>query len=213
MKNTISIKDITKLYGSFKDRLFIRLRHLILPFKLIEKYIPKKGKIIDIGCGHGAFSLYMALKQKTRKIIGLDFNKKRIESANLAAKKIKNAEFYSKDFRENPTITKTDAIILIDLLHHVPYETQEELLKDCYKKIKKGGQLIIKDIADKPRWKYYHNYVHDRLLSGQKVLYFISPKKILNLLEKTGFKVKIKPKKILVHALNPYPHFIIIAKK
>jgi len=213
MKKSISISNITKLYSSFSDKLYIYLRYIILPFYLIEKYIPKKGKIVDIGCGHGAFSIYLALKEKSREIIGLDFNKKRIESANKAASNLKNVKFYSKDFIKDPAITKTEAIILIDLLHHVPYNTQKDLLEDCFKKIKKGGELIIKDISDKPRWKYYHNYLHDKLLSGQTDLFFIQPKKVKNLLTEVGFRIKINSKKINVSIINPYPHYIIVAKK
>ncbi len=213
MKSKISLLSVLNLYESVFDKIFIFLRYIILPFYKIERFIPKEGKIIDVGCGHGSFSVYLALKEKKRRIIGMDLNKKRISAANKASKSIKNVKFFYRDLIKDTCIKRADVIMLIDLLHHIPYKTQKSLIKECYNKLRKSGKIIIKDMADRPRWKYYHNYLHDKIISGQKKLFYLSPSKIDIMLRKTGFKIKLQSKRIKAGILNPYAHFIIIAEK
>ena len=82
------LSKIIKLYPSFISRLYTNLRKYILPIQKIEKYIPKKGTVLDVGCGYGLTSIYFALKSKNRKVIGLDLDKKRIIDARKASKNI-----------------------------------------------------------------------------------------------------------------------------
>ncbi|MCT4566043.1 MAG: class I SAM-dependent methyltransferase [Maledivibacter sp.] len=60
--------------------------------RLIE-YLPKHGSVLDIGCGHGEFTIKMA--QYTKNIIGMDFSKEMIKCANkyLSEYNISNVKF------------------------------------------------------------------------------------------------------------------------
>ena len=104
-----------------------------------------------------------------------------------------------------------DCISLIDIIHHIPYKTQQELIKECFKKLKRGGVLLLKDLADKPRWKYFYNYFHDRFIMGNKELYFRTTKEIYGMCSSAGFKVEIKDVKTWV--LNPFSHILFICNK
>lgn len=213
MKHNFSIFDLIKRYRSIGSRIFILIRDIIMPFRIIEKYVPKKGKIIDVGCGHGALSLYLGLKGKKRKVSGYDLDRQRIKSARYAASGISNVKFAVKDLRKSTDLKDADAVLLIDLLHHIPYDSQKKVLKECFKRLKKGGKLIIKDMSDLPRWKYYFNYFHDMVISGDKKLFYLKPSLLKKELIKIGFKIEVSPFLINNFFLNPYSHFLIIASK
>jgi len=196
------------MYPTFGSRLYVFIRKRLIPLAGIEKYLPKKGTILDIGCGYGLASIYLALKSPARKVIGLELSKKRVQIARKAAKGIKNLEFRQQDFIKTKKLGKCSAILMIDLLHHIPYPTQKRLLQECYKKLNKKGILLIKDIATKPRHKYLWNYLHDKIMTKNQKLYFQHPKNLKNLLEHMGFRVKIKPMKSRL-----YPHIIYVCEK
>lgn len=209
----MKISKVISKYPSKVSRLYVRLRLILFPFENIDKYIPKKGKMIDVGCGHGIYSLLLANKEKTRNILGYELNPRRVKEANKAAKGIKNIKFYVRDLTKDTALQNCDCIYMIDLLHHIPFNTQKDLLVECYNKLKKGGLLVIKDISDKPKWKYYYNILHDKIMTLNEKLYFKKTKDQKNLLKNIGFKIIEGPKLLKTGKLNPFPHYVIVCKK
>jgi 2-polyprenyl-6-hydroxyphenyl methylase/3-demethylubiquinone-9 3-methyltransferase len=193
----------------FSAKVFFMLRPLIIPFEIIEKYVPKEGIIVDIGCGYGVFANHMSKKSKNRKVIGIDLNEKRIEAASKIFQNEGNLEFICSDIT-NSKIPKADVITAIDILHHIPNkENQEKLLKSCYFVLKNEGVLILKDLDIKPLWKFYWNKFHDFVITkGEPVLYN-SKEEILELLEKSGFAIE----KFEIFKGYPYAHVLFIGKK
>ena len=190
-------------------RLYISLRWLICPFDLVEKHVPKNGTVLDIGCGFGIFSHYLATQSKERKIIGIDLVEHRIEQANKLVTQLQNLSFVCADILDH-RLPSADAITMIDVLHHIPsMELQNKLLKDCFLCLKENGKMIIKDVNKYPRWKYWWNYIHDYVMTkGQPVLYQ-DEKNIINLLKKNGFHLKYSE----IIDGYPYAHVIYVAAK
>ena len=52
-------------------QIYFKLRPLIIPFDIIEKHVPKKGTIVDLGCGFGIFANFLAIQSDDRKVIGI----------------------------------------------------------------------------------------------------------------------------------------------
>lgn len=204
---------IIKRYPTTTSKIYVLLRYILLPFVCIEPYLPKKGFIINLGSGYGSYDIYFALKEPKRKILGLELVKKRVNVAKQAAKGIKNINFKLQDFTKYYKLEYADAICMIDLLHHIPSFTQKVILKECFKKLKKNGILIIKDVAEKPRWKFLYNYLHDKIMTKNDKLYFLKMKEFKQELKDIKFKVTRGPILIKTHPLNPIPHFIMICKK
>ncbi len=207
------IYAIRKRYPTLTSRTYVLLRYALLPFECIEPYLPKKGLIVDLGCGYGSYDIYFTLKEPKRKIIGLELMKGRVKIAKQASKGVSNVKFRSQDFTKDSKIKYADAICMFDLLHHIPYTAQEALLKECRKKLKKNGFLIIKDIAEKPRWKFLYNYLHDKIMTKNDKLYFLKMGELVQKLNDAKFKVVQGPITLKTYPLNPIPHFIIICKK
>jgi len=147
MKENIIRKEILKKYKNCNwiHRNFIAIRSNRDCFKIIEKEVPKIGIIIDLGCGHGYFSHFLALTSPNRKIIGIDDDISKIK----VAKKFndtKNLKFLAGDIRK-VNIPPANAIVLLDVLFYLNDRDKEGLIKEIFKKLKKGGLLIIKESA------------------------------------------------------------------
>ena len=190
-------------------KLYMWLRPLVIPFELIESYVPKKGSIVDVGCGYGIFANYLATNSKERQVIGIDLNEKRISRAKKFFAYLNNLNFSCNDITDTK-IPNADIITAVDVLHHIPtLALQTQLLKSCNSVLSKNGKLILKDLDTKPRWKYFFNYLHDYVMTrGDSVLYQ-DKNSVITLLKKTGFEVE----KIVDIKKYPYAHILYIAKK
>ncbi len=212
--------DKKKLYKLYKNtdlltKLFIRIKLKICPFLKMEEYFPKKGKIIDLGCGNGLFSNLLKLGSMDRKIIGYDLDEKKIKIAKKTQyKKNPDINFYHAD------ILKVDYPIsnvfcLSDVLYLIPYEKQEIILRKCYASLKKGGILIIKEVDTKPKWKYWWNFFQEIIsvkilnLTLGKNFYFKGEKEYMEILSEIGFKVKV----VRLDKGYWYPHILYLCFK
>ncbi|MBU0980242.1 MAG: class I SAM-dependent methyltransferase [Nanoarchaeota archaeon] len=200
---------ITSLYKGLWPKMYVVLRNVILPFSKIEQFYPKKGLIYDVGCGFGSYSIALALGSEDREVIGLELSKERVKKANATASKINNVRFEVRDLRKDSGLRDCDCISLVDLLHHVPHETQKEIIQECYRTLKKGGILLIKDIGDRPRWKYLYNYFHDRVIMRNRELFFIKPAKLREMCQEAGFRVVIRR----IKHWTPFPHVMFVCSK
>lgn len=203
--------DLYKLVGWKK--YFSKIRFWDAPFIQVEKLIPKKGLILDLGCGEGIFSNFLALKSKSRKIIGIELNKERINQAN---KGLKNTKFFQGDVTSKE-IPKADTILMFHLLHHLNnFKDQEKLLKKIVKKLKQNGKLIIVEVEQKVSFKYLLAFLTDHFLVPwlferkfyTKVFFRKSKewKRILNSLE-------LSVKLISAEKKMPFSHIILVCQK
>ncbi len=190
-------------------RPYLLFRDLIIPFKTIEQHVPKNGNIVDIGCGYGIFTNYLAVKTKNRNVIGIDNDQKRISVANEIYGHLSNINFICSNIFSTQ-LPKANAITAIDVLHHIPSEDlQNKLIMSCYSVLNNGGKLILKDLDTKPRWKYLFNLVHDYLMTKGKPTLYQNQNNIKKLLTNTGFKIE----KIIKIPHYPYAHILYLAQK
>lgn len=207
-KNKLLIKKTIKLYPLFWPKLYSTLRSLILPVSEIESLLPKTGSVLDVGCGYGLTTVYFAQQSPLRHMEGIELNRQRIKIAKIASKKINNIHF-SVDDLANKQQGNYDAIVAIDLLHHLNQYQKNQLLSKCYDLLKPDGTLIIKDINTSPILKYIWNYVHDYLMTFGSTLAFLKSTDMIRLIENFNFKI------ITVNSIPNlfYPHIIYVFKK
>lgn len=187
--------------------VFTYFRFFHAPYRLTETFVPKKGRIMDLGCGYGFFANLLGLVSPEREVIGVELSSKKLQYAD---KNIENVRFINEDLTKLK-LQDCDAVILFHVLHHLnSYIQQQRLLKEAYKKLKKGGVLIIVEIDNKPLWKFLFTMVIDSLLYIGNWFYYRSEKQFIALFEKLGFKVeKIVP----AHRFVPLSHKIYVCRK
>lgn len=166
-----------------KIKIYDLLRTGILPISLIDHSLPKEGTIIDLGCGQGIITSFIA-QNKSRMVIGVDLDTSRLRQSNSQNLKFVNANIVAYDLR------KPTGIVISDVLHHLSYKDQEKLFAKIAKSLKKGGVLVIKEIDT-------HEFVRSRLSRFWDFVFYPKDKieysdstSLPRQLEKLGFKVK-----------------------
>lgn len=210
-----SMKRTIALYksGDFSET-FQQIRTWDAPYEEIDKLIPTKGIIVDLGCGDGLLANYIAISRPKTKVFGIDVNKDRIKDAK---KSVKNASFVLGNVLKKG-IPQADVILIIHVLHHLESKNaQEKLLASCKLKLKKNGKLIIAEVSEKPTLKYIFSWLTDHItvpiLFEGKIynpdVFFRSDKEWKILFKRLGFKTQ----QTLAHAGKPFSHVIFECKK
>lgn len=160
--------------GIFKA-LWTILRILILPYKKLDLLIPQKGTILDIGCGNGGFTNFLSIKSSERVVLGIDHSRKRIKSANKTVGKRKNIKFILGDAI---TVKQPSAncYLIVDVLHHIDFRSQEKLLKFLTKKMGNNSMLIIKEVDPSDRIPFFFGHIIEKILYPKERIYARSKK-------------------------------------
>lgn len=153
------IKDEAETVKYFRDRIIrsyyykgpvvewyvkVKMRVEDANYKMFNELLPKVGKIVDVGCGYGYLSFLLNLLSNKREIIGIDFDEEKIGIAQNNVLKNNHIEFYCDDVTafEYP---QSDAFLIADVLHYLPFEKQQQLLASCLLKLNNNGVMIVRD--------------------------------------------------------------------
>jgi 2-polyprenyl-6-hydroxyphenyl methylase/3-demethylubiquinone-9 3-methyltransferase len=202
--------DLFRFYSGqgLKVALYAYLRWRLCPFEQIEKYIPKEGRVIDIGCGYGLLANFLTLKSNRRDVTGIDLSGKRISVAQKTTDNRNKIRFKLVNVLDLQ-LGKYCAMVMSDFLHHIDYKAQEELLVRCYQKIPPEGLLIIEEVDNRPLCKYWFNTIVDRMLNIGEGIFFRNQREFRELLERIGFKVSI----MKAHKGIPLSDILYICRK
>lgn len=113
-------------------------------YKLFESLMPKKGKIVDVGCGYGFLPYMLMYKSHQREILGLDYDDEKIEVAKNCAHKRPNINFEAADVTEYE-FPNADGFIISDVLHYLEPQQQVNVIEKLAQKLNKNGVLVIRD--------------------------------------------------------------------
>ncbi len=154
------LNGIYNLYGKLKwrEKTVINSRFAYMPIKIIDKLLPKRGKIIDLGCGHGAMTNYLALKNSERTITGIDLSASRIEIAEKSVGNRENIKYVVSDAVEYE-FENAQGVLLCEILNILTFDKQKKLLEICYNGLSKDGVLIFKDVKKENSYRYYTIFI------------------------------------------------------
>jgi 2-polyprenyl-3-methyl-5-hydroxy-6-metoxy-1,4-benzoquinol methylase len=206
-----AIRDIVGSYDDLVIRMYSRVRFTILRQIFLEEigqYLPRNGRILDLGCGFGLFSLYFASLGPERRITGIDQNERRVALARASAERLglSNVDYHVGDGLDWNSGESFDAIYLLDLVHHLPKESVPGFLERLRGRLRPGGVLVLKDIENRPWWKVMFTLALDRLMVGTEPIHYWSPTELAGVLEGLGFQV-------VRHRMRdflPYPHIVYV---
>ena len=128
------------------------LRKLMFPLGEFEKLIPKKGNVLDVGCGHGMLARFLVEKSSKRFVKGIDPSGQKIAVAKKLAENFRNLSFEKKYVNEMKG--KFDCIIVSDVLYLLLDSQKVGLLKKCRQILKKNGLFIVKTDSQEPKWLF-----------------------------------------------------------
>ena len=134
-------------------RLHTFLRAWSAPLRAVVEALPREGRLLDVGCGHGLVANEAALRSPSLRVLGVDISEGKIASARASVGSRANVDFRLAPLEDVPE-TGFDAVSLIDVLYLVPKASWSAFLSACRDRIAPGGLLVLKEIGTRPRWKF-----------------------------------------------------------
>lgn len=204
---------VRKLYhgAPWQARTLQTLRPFICPFGDLVKWIPERGRVLDVGCGAGLFLGLVGYLRPHATGIGFDAD----ASAINAAKSVAGNHFRDGRIQfERSAVGDPwpeghfEVVSMIDVLHHIPANAQQEVIAESFRHVAPGGLFVYKDMASKPRFRAWWNRLHDMIIARQWIQY--RPiKEVEEWLTTAGAEIVERSAK----ALGPYGHELLVAKK
>jgi 2-polyprenyl-3-methyl-5-hydroxy-6-metoxy-1,4-benzoquinol methylase len=170
------------------ESFYLRTRWRLCPFELVESHVPRRGRVLDFGCGYGMLSNFLALKSPDRRVLGIDLNRERIEVAKRSSKGHPEVSFQLGDVRDFQGIP-FDAVVMTDVLHHISDDKVRVLLRIIRSCLSDNGILVVLDVDRCPLRKFYTTYLIDRLLNLTRSLHYRSRDLLMHLLGQSDFWV------------------------
>lgn len=138
------------------DRLHVALRWRSAPFPTVERAVPRSGRVLEVGCGHGLLAAYLALRAPLRQVTGVDIDAAKIALARAAASRLDPGEAELSFGVVEPDGVAPgpwDAVVIADVLYLLPRPQRLELVDRCAEELAPDGRLVIKETDVEPRWK------------------------------------------------------------
>ena len=110
--------------------------------ELIKGGIIKPCKVLDVGCGEGFYSIYLA--KQGFDVIGIDISENAIKHAkNNAKREGVNVRFESMDLFDISKLNERfDFIFEWAILHHIEPKKRKDYVKEIFNKLNNGGKYL-----------------------------------------------------------------------
>jgi SAM-dependent methyltransferase len=181
---------------------------------LQQGLIPKNAHVIDIGCGQGLLGAWLLAAEKLSAVgnwpptwqaaphgftmQGIELMPKDVERATQALQLHQQRVRFMTGDMCNTAFDQAHVAVILDVLHYVPFEAQEDVLRRAHSALPQNGLLILRigDAAAGLGFKV-SNWVDNTVtfIRGHRLtrLYCRTLSEWCALLERLGFVVKTKP--------------------
>ena len=141
-KKNFGAENTPQMFDVLEQMLDRRFGNKLAPIVSgILKRSPQR--VMDIGCGYGALSLYLATKKID--VIGIDLKEDALQVAqNLAQKAHLLNITFKKMYACAISLTEFDLAVSTDFFEHLPVDIQIQHLKSVHKALMPKGVYIIR---------------------------------------------------------------------
>lgn len=138
-----------------RDRLHVRGREKSCPVDAVLRVVPRAGRVLEVGCGHGLVAAALALDAPARHVTGVDIDARKIDVARTAAAALGHPDRLAFDVTDGALPPGPwDAIVVVDVLYLLDREPERALLAACVGALSPGGTLVLKETDTAPAWKH-----------------------------------------------------------
>lgn len=142
-------------------RLHILIRFLTCPFTRTIDDVPIGSRVLEIGSGHGLYSVLIA-EERAREVVAVepDLRKSFLPTPSPRVRKVGGYD---------DCIAGTfDTIVVYDVTYRMPPAVQRTLFERVLRRLKPGGTLLWKDMDPahplKMKWARFQEWVSDGIL-------------------------------------------------
>lgn len=108
--------------------------------------------LIDLGCGIGILPFYLREHGYTAPVIGVDFDRRKVEVALKAARRYRDVDFVAADARD--PLPEGHNVVILDILHYFDSASQQKILTQAARVVPPGGAVIIRQPIRDDSWRY-----------------------------------------------------------
>jgi 2-polyprenyl-3-methyl-5-hydroxy-6-metoxy-1,4-benzoquinol methylase len=160
-------------------------------FPTLDSVVPQ-GFLLDLGCGFGIASNWLAYCRDTRTFLGVDYDEDKIRIARQSAIEMPRVRFELQNLLEWE-YPQCDAVLLLDVLHYWLPEKQQLILNKARKALRPGGRLILREAARADNSDHQHVALWERIATRighnqtREGLHFRSIDELTTALKQAGF--------------------------
>ncbi|HEY2330177.1 MAG TPA: 1-acyl-sn-glycerol-3-phosphate acyltransferase [Verrucomicrobiae bacterium] len=140
-------RKVNRLYryqGKFVEQ-FVHWKMKMDPmFAVLDGVVPRAAHILDLGCGYGIATHWLASFTDTRTFFGVDYDGDKIRVAQRTAPENPRIKFETQNLL-NWEYPMCDTVLLLDVLHYWQPEKQRFILEKARRALRPGGRLILRD--------------------------------------------------------------------
>jgi 2-polyprenyl-3-methyl-5-hydroxy-6-metoxy-1,4-benzoquinol methylase len=197
------------------DRFHVAVRWRSCPFPAVEARVPRAGRVLDVGCGHGLFALYLAARAPDRAVVGVDVDAAKLVSARRAAARAGLQVDFAEAVGGALPAGPWDAVTVVDVLYLLGPAAALDLVARAAAAVAPGGTLVVKEIDTRPRWKYQLTRLQEvvatrvtRITEGAGVA-FVPPDDIAAAMTAAGLSVTRHP----LGRRSVHPHLLLVGRR
>ncbi|MFP6873430.1 MAG: class I SAM-dependent methyltransferase [Verrucomicrobiales bacterium] len=211
----IDPRQISRLFSSRWHRVYTiaKLRSDPLYDAVYNELKNSMLPLLDLGCGLGILAFYLRERGQKFPIRAVDYDKRKIKAATIAAKTYPGLEFRHADAREGiPEFCGNVAIL--DTLQFLNANEQRSLLTTAAMSVAQGGKLIIRTGIRDNSLRFKTTRLGDQLA---RVTFWMksapacypSSGSILDILGKTGLTGTAKP----LWGKTPFNNYLLVFRR
>ncbi|PIN85420.1 MAG: hypothetical protein COV47_02355 [Candidatus Diapherotrites archaeon CG11_big_fil_rev_8_21_14_0_20_37_9] len=206
MKSTPEFWD--RMYEMPLDEIPWEINDAPMQLKNLVEKRKINGMCLDIGCGSGNYSIYLA--KNGFDVTGIDYSKKAISIAKKKAKEAKvKINFFNGNIQEFSKKTKKQFSFILDycILHHVPNEELGKHAKCSAELLEQGGKILLACFSEKDNLKRKADGVFGNKMN------FRTREEIKKIYSKNGFTEKEYSECLLGKIKHHKGHCFLFEKK
>ncbi|HWN93711.1 MAG TPA: MMPL family transporter [Methylomirabilota bacterium] len=186
------VKRLYRYQGTFVEQ-FVHWKLKMDPmFLSLDRIVPRDGFVLDLGCGYGLATHWLAYTTDRRNFLGVDYDEDKIRVAQRTAPQSERIKFELRDLLEWE-YPECDTILLLDVLHYWTPEKQQSILDKARRALRPGGRLVLRDAARAVNTEHQRVEWWEKLATGfghnktEEGLHFQTLPEMESMLQRAGF--------------------------
>lgn len=162
------------------------IKTLILPLKLLDKELPKNGRVLDIGCGEGLYALSVKILRPNISVTVIDGNQDKLDIARKISKPYNSI---LDNFENIKLKEKFDFVITNDFMHHINYEQHNFFIKKIESLLNINGKFFFKDVNQNDQFDSKLTKFFDLKIEPELEICFREKNEWVNLIKRCGLSL------------------------
>ncbi|MGH8400157.1 MAG: class I SAM-dependent methyltransferase [Gammaproteobacteria bacterium] len=168
--------------------------------------------VLDVGCGIGLFAHYLRAAGCDAEYLGIDLDGHKIRIAADATKDDSDVHFQHGSCETLPAWR--GHVVILDTLHYLAADTQQELLHAAATRVAPGATLIVRSVLRDASWRFAITRLEEGFMRSirwmrYRVQHYPGAEELRTPLVGAGLAVRMIP----LWGRTPFNSYLIVARR